>query len=384
MTQVFFQKKICFLCANCGGRMMTLAGLRNLCRDRDFANALWQAARYGETGTGPVCPSCQKLMRRVGKTLSGAAIELDICDGCQLIWFDPGELERIPLPEPEKKEELPEKVREVLALRQIELDESRLRNLPDGFDQDANAPDEVWKYLPALLGMPVELDAPGCNRKPVVTWIVAALCVAVYALTFKHLDQAADNWGFIPDQWTRHGGLTIITSMFLHGGIVHLLGNLYFLIVFGDNVEDELGRWKYLALIAASGVSALLLHALCDPRTGIPCVGASGFISGVIACYAFCFPRVRLSFMFCRNVIMAITVSRNWFAIPAWGAFAIWVVLQLTAAVLTSKATGGGVAFMAHLGGAIPGIIFAIYHRYRLKKSYQDWAAEQDGRQYGN
>ncbi len=382
MTQVFYQRKICFQCANCGGRMMTLAGLRNLCRDRDFANRLWQAARYGEAGAGPVCPSCQKLMRRVSKSLSDAAIELDLCDSCQLIWFDPGELEQIPLPEPEKKEEVPEKVREILALRQIELDESRLRNIPGGFDANADAPDEVWKYLPALLGMPVELDAPACNRRPVITWLAAGLCLAAYTLTFGHLEQAAADWGFIPDQWARHGGLTIVTSMFLHGGAVHLLGNLYFLFIFGDNVEDELGHWKYLALVAASGLSALLLHSFFDPRSDIPCIGASGFISGVIAAYAFAFPKVRLSFMMGPRSFL-LTFSRCWLSLPAWGAFAIWVLFQIAAAALTRSAPGG-VAFMAHLGGAIPGVIFAIRHRCRLQRSYSHQTAEPYEKQYEN
>ena len=164
----------------------------------------------------------------------------------------------------------------------------------------------------------------------------------------------------------------LLSSMFLHGGIWHLVGNLYFLLICGDNVEDEFGKGKYILLLLASGLCASLLHALFDPRTEIPCVGASGFISGVIACYAVCFPRVRLSFaLMSRSVFGAILARRNWFSIPAWGAFALWVVLQIVMAFLP-RPGGGGVAYLAHIGGALPGLLFAFYHRFAPKAPSYD------------
>ncbi len=369
LAKEFYEKVIDFRCPGCGGRIMTISGLRTLCADPNFANMLWHTAQYGYSQVGPVCTSCGKTMRRVTLPLSGMALELDICCACRLVWFDPGELGRIPLPKP--GEVVPPKAREVLAMRQVEAVEKAA-----GFDD--GAPDEGWKYLAALLGMPVELDAPGCRRKPIITWIITAVCLVVFALTFGNLDGVIDNWGFIPAQWSRHGGLTILTSMFLHGGILHLIGNLYFLMIFGDNVEDEFGRFKYIVLLVASGLCATLLHSLFDPRSTIPCVGASGFISGVIACYAFCFPKVRLSFLlWARGLIFALLSGRNWFAIPAWSAFAIWLILQVVAAAISTSATGG-VAYMAHIGGVLPGILFAIYYRCRQKKHYQDASKSLD------
>lgn len=105
----------------------------------------------------------------------------------------------------------------------------------------------------------------------------------------------------------------------------------------------------------------------------IPCVGASGFISGVIACYAICFPKVRLSFMILvRSLAVVFVTGRNWLAIPAWCVFAIWIILQIVMAVV-DDAHMGGVAYMAHIGGFLPGIVFAIYHRRSQKKAYQRW-----------
>ena len=378
LTEEFYEKKINFRCASCGGRLMTISGLRGLCGDRKFVNMLWQTAKYGYSEAGIVCPTCKKTMRKVTLPLSGVAIELDICCFCQLIWFDPRELEQIPLPEPEKQKELPQKMKELLAMRQIEVEETRLNTVFKDSEPNRDAPDAVWKYIPALLGMPVEMDSPAVERKPVITWGIAVLCLAVFALTFNNLREVINDWGFIPAQWERHYGLTTITSMFLHGSIVHLIGNLYFLVIFGDNVEDEFGRTKYIILLVASGLCALLLHSVFDSRSNIPCVGASGFISGIIACYAICFPKVRLSFMiFARNYVFSIMMNRYWFSIPAWSAFAIWIIFQIVMATV-SKSSTDGVAFMAHIGGFLAGIIFAVYYRFSQKKEYEDWSKRLD------
>jgi len=369
LAKEFYEKVIDFRCPGCGGRIMTISGLRTLCADPDFANMLWHTAQYGYSQIGPVCTSCGKTMRRVTLPLSGMALELDICCACRLVWFDPGELGRIPLPKP--GEELPPKAREVLAMRQVEAVEETSAS-------DDGAPDERWKYLVGLLGMPVELDAPECRRKPIITWGIAAVCLVVFALTFGNFQEVIDNWGFIPAQWTRHGGLTILTSMFLHVGIFHLVGNLYFLMIFGDNVEDEFGRFKYIALLIASGLCATLLYGIFNSGSEIPCVGASGFISGVIAFYAICFPKVRLSLMlWARSFMVAILSGRNWLAMPAWGAFVIWMILQIVGAAMSKPGTGG-VAYMAHIGGALPGILFAIYYRCRQKTQYQDASKSLD------
>ncbi len=374
LTKEFYEKKVNFRCASCGGRLMTIAGMRNLCGDRKFVDMLWQTARYGYSEPGHVCPACKEVMRKVTLPLCGAGIELDICCACQLIWFDPSELERIPPPNPEKKKELPQPVKELLAMKRIEMEEERLNTVLKGSPSERDAPEDMWKYLPALVGMPVEVNAPSVARKPVITWSLVVLCLAVFVLTFGNLPEAIKEWGFIPAQWERHYGLTMITSMFLHGGIVHLLGNLYFLMMFGDNVEDEFGRAKYILLVISSGLCALLLHTFFDPRPEIPCVGASGFISGIIASYAICFPKARLSFMiFPRSFIFTMMTGRFWFAIPAWAAFGLWILFQIAMTARTESSTGG-VAYMAHIGGVLAGMIFAVYCRFRRKKEYEHWS----------
>ena len=354
LEKEFYHGFVCYRCPECGGHLITISGLRNLSADKPFVNLLWKTACYGYSEPGPECGNCPHPMRRVTLPLNGVGLELDVCQNCQVIWFDPAELERIPLPK--AADELPQAAKEKLALAQIQKSYH-----PEG--ERVHSPEEGWKYLAGMLGLPVEVDAPEVRKTPWITWGLALLCFAVFILTCGNLTGSVQEWGFIPDQWSRKNGLTLFTSMFLHGGLLHLIGNLYFLLVFGDNVEDETGKMEYLLLILFSGLSALGLHSLLDSRSAIPCIGASGFISGIITCYAICFPKVRLSFLLWRNIIF-LQKHWNWFSIPAWTALLIWLIWQGIMAGLTHSTPGGGTAYLAHLGGALPGLILGLRIRY--------------------
>lgn len=364
LEKKFYHGFVSYRCPECGGHLMTISGLRNLSADKPFVNLLWKTACYGYSEQGAVCGNCSGTMRKVTLPLERVALELDVCRSCQIIWFDPAELERIPLPQP--KEELPPEAKEKLALMQISKEEERIAGIYRPGGKSVHAPDEGWKYLAGLLGLPVELDAPAVRKTPWITWGLALLCLAVFLLSCRDPAGTVREWGFIPDDWSRKGGLTILSSMFLHGGLFHLIGNLYFLLIFGDNVEDGIGKTDYLLLILFSGLSALALHSLLDPRSGIPCIGASGFISGIIACYAVTFPKVRLSFMLLKHLIL-VRADWNWFSIPAWSGLLLWLFWQGIMAGLTHRTSGGGTAYLAHLGGALPGVILAMRLRYCRK-----------------
>jgi len=371
LDQEFYQKTIVYRCPACSGRVMTVSGLRSICADKTLVNRLWSTAQSGNWHAGTVCPECNTPMRRLTLPVSRLTLELDVCCACQLVWFDPSELEQIPLPVPEEPEVLPLKARETVALQQAAAAEVRINREFRAVDS-GNEPDEAWKYLLGALGMPIELDAPRCRRLPWVTWLIAAACVAVFALSYRNLQTVIDAWGYIPAEWSRHGGFTILSSMFLHGGVGHLLGNLYFLLILGDNVEDEFSRARYVILLVISGLSAVLLYTWFNPGSMIPCIGASGFISGVIACYAVCFPNVRMSFMIrYRSFSSFLLYETHWLAMPAWCVFGLWIGFQILMASLT-KSGQTGVAYAAHLGGALPGVLFGIYYHLRLKHSNEE------------
>jgi membrane associated rhomboid family serine protease len=223
-------------------------------------------------------------------------------------------------------------------------------------DQCANAPDEGWKWIPAIFGFPVESDANALRRYPFFTWSLGVLIVLISVLAFRNLEAAVAAFGFVPAEAWRYGGATFLTSFFLHGGVLHLLGNLYFLLIFGDNVEDFLGRWRYGLLILAATLTGDLVHLLADPGSTTPCVGASGGISGVIVFYALQFPKARLGFMF------RYFYRFQWVQIPAWTALVLWLLLQ-SVGVFQQLHGFSNVAATAHLGGAAVGFALWLWWR---------------------
>jgi membrane associated rhomboid family serine protease len=155
----------------------------------------------------------------------------------------------------------------------------------------------------------------------------------------------------IPAEATRLNGLTFVTSFFLHAGIIHLAGNMYFLLVFGHAVENFLRPLRYLALIALAAFIGDLAHIALDPRSQIPCIGASGGIAGVITFYALNFPRMRLAFLMRFGFVWF-----RWIRLPAWFVFVLWILFQIIG-TLEQKAGMSSVSSAAHLGGAAMGVV---------------------------
>lgn len=155
--------------------------------------------------------------------------------------------------------------------------------------------------------------------------------------------------------------LTLLTSMFLHGGWMHLLGNMLFLYIFGDNIEHRFGSWRFLLFYLASGLVAILAQILVEPESVIPTLGASGAISGVMGAYLVLFPHNRVYVV----VLFAFIVS-----IPAYVVLALWAALQFFSGIgsLAETSQTGGVAYMAHLGGFLTGVLIALVMRLRWKK----------------
>jgi membrane associated rhomboid family serine protease len=145
---------------------------------------------------------------------------------------------------------------------------------------------------------------------------------------------------------------TVLTSMFLHGGWMHLIGNMWFLWLFGNNIEDSMTRPRYVAFYLLTGIAAALAQVFAEPSSEIPMVGASGAISGVMGAYLVLFPRIRV------YTLIPLGFFITSMALPAWAMLIYWAFLQF-AGGLTSVVDeqGGGVAFWAHLGGFVAGVV---------------------------
>jgi len=350
---------IAFQCPGCQGCAVGVAVLRKII-PHELVKDLWLVARQQQPPRGGRCAICQRGMAEIPVRVDQQTLTLDVCTRCQFVWFDAQELKQLPKVqrEPTLNELLPEHLREQLAL--AELKRHRQRELSVGFSD--NAPDEAWMWIPGLLGLPIELDVDPPRSRPWVTWGLVGLMVLTFLMTIGNLRAAVNQFGLVPARFARLGGLTFLTSFFLHAGFFHLLGNAYFLAVFGDQVEDELGRWRYVWLVAAAALVGDVMHILGDPRALTPCVGASGGISGVIAFYALQYPQARLGFMW------RIGYYFRWCTMPAWVALLVWLAWQALMAHAQLQGMSA-VSALAHLGGFAVGLTVWLLWRTRWARA---------------
>jgi membrane associated rhomboid family serine protease len=198
-------------------------------------------------------------------------------------------------------------------------------------------------------------DTQPSYSKPVVTVLLIVVNLLVFFFELS-LDPYSRNafigaYGLVPDQFSF---LSLLTSMFLHGGWMHVLGNMWFLWIFGDNIEDILGPGKYLAFYLLCGAAAGLTQLLSNPYSRIPTVGASGAIAGVMGAYLIKFPRSRIV------TLVFIFIFITTIEVPAGLMLAYWFFIQFFSGVGTigySHVSQGGTAFFAHIGGFITGMI---------------------------
>jgi membrane associated rhomboid family serine protease len=220
-------------------------------------------------------------------------------------------------------------------------------------------------------------DENKTQRTAIVTVVLIAACVAAWILVQGAgaplpLAAAVCNFGLVPGELTGTLGagvefpmgdglmcvtdpgtqpVHILTHMFLHGSWMHLLGNMWFLWLFGNNIEDSMTRPRFLAFYLLCGLAAAVLQVATNPGSPIPMVGASGAISGVMGAYLVLYPRVRVFTLVPLGFILT-TI-----ALPAWGMLLYWMFLQFVGGLSSIGGEGGGVAFWAHIGGFVAGVV---------------------------
>lgn len=194
------------------------------------------------------------------------------------------------------------------------------------------------------------------GRTPYVVYTLIVLNISLYLVTLvieTNPDALAlfyANWAIVPFRITDGTNLvTLISSMFLHGGFLHLAGNMLFLWIFGDNLEDEMGHLIFLMYYLIGGVGSGLIHVMSSPESIIPTVGASGAIAAVMGGYLLIYPKARV------DILVIIKI----FTVPAWVLLGLWFAIQLLGGV-NSDSIMGGVAFWAHIGGFVIGFILVI------------------------
>jgi len=211
----------------------------------------------------------------------------------------------------------------------------------------------AWAQLRRMF--PIRDHNPS-GRTPYVTYALIAINVVVFLGYWglfsdaRALNAFFMDWALIPALVTDGGSpMRLLTSMFLHGGLMHLGGNMLFLWIFGDNLEDEMGHGGFLMFYLASGIGAGLIHVLSAPYSAVPTVGASGAIAGVMGGYLLMFPKARV------DILIIFIIFFRIFTIPAWIMLALWFALQVVNGSYADPDMGG-VAYWAHAGGFIVGL----------------------------
>jgi membrane associated rhomboid family serine protease len=340
-----------YYCYQCHGRAVTVSQIRRTAGDK-FASGLVRKINKATEASERPCPFCHAPMRIV--EIYQPEARLDTCKPCTAVWFDAGVFEELP----EGVIDSPDNI--LLSAAEAEAQwkiQERLR-LDERTD---SGPDEDWKWIPAALGLPVKYDTPEMTTWPWALWGLSLVITIVSLYAMTDLEDMVNDFGMIPAEVWRYGGLTLLTSFFLHAGLMHLVGNLYFFLVFGGNVEDYLGRWRFLALVFLSALVGDVFHIMLNPHSTEPCIGASGGISGVLVFFALEFPRARLGFFSWRW---------GWIRIPAWGGFVLWFLLQLFG-IAMQRAGLSQVSSMAHVGGVTTGFLLWLWWRKLGPKQFR-------------
>ena len=217
--------------------------------------------------------------------------------------------------------------------------------------------------------IPLKDDNPTLG-KPIITYCIIGLCILIFLIQLSSQSyktgQLFYSYGLIPsvlmgnnqlpmDLYAIPGWLTIFTSMFMHGGFMHLAGNMLYMWIFADNIEDSLGPSNFLLFYLIAGVGAAMTQVIIDTQSQVPMVGASGAIGGVLGAYLINYPNARVL------VLIPFGFFSQLIKIKALYVLGFWFILQFIS-------SGGGVAYAAHIGGFVSGVILILFFNRKSKK----------------
>ena len=205
---------------------------------------------------------------------------------------------------------------------------------------------------------PIGDDDSTRRTVPVVTYVLIALNLLFFFVELSGGEPFIERWSVVPRRLLANPGTdfpTVFTSMFMHAGWLHLGGNMLYLWIFGDNVEDSFGHLKFLIFYLLCGIAATCAQLVFNVGSDVPNLGASGAIAGVLGAYILLFPKGKVSVLMGRAVI----------PMPALVVIGLWIVLQLVSGIgsVSNTAQTGGVAYMAHIGGFVAGVILTFLLR---------------------
>lgn len=305
------------------------------------------------------CPAACALMESRVLQHEAHAVTFDRCPVCKGLWFDGGELQLIRqiVSATQRRDRTSRASRKELdaierAKRQLSLDAAQVAG---GDDDSGTKSSAGWWLFSFLTQLPLEGHNP-VYRFPIWTWLIMGVCTLLFVLTIVFGEAFVAPLLFRPSDLAQQpsGLMRMLSTSFLHGGLLHLVGNLYFLKIFGDNVEDRLGRLWFPVLYLGADLVGSTIYVFTAADPSIPVVGASGAISGLLGAYLVFFPDARISVAPQLLTLFRQLHLRAVFYLP------FWLVLQF----LYASLGGGGVAWWAHIGGFVGGFALAGLARW--------------------
>ncbi|MEW6237846.1 MAG: rhomboid family intramembrane serine protease [Candidatus Omnitrophota bacterium] len=340
-----------WFCPQCGGGAVNMSVLRKRL-EKGTVNYFWKKALNGEGTEKRSCPACGQKMLEVDSSSRSELPLLDVCVPCQFVWFDAGEYEKFPLMpwRPLQSHKLPKDA--AIAFGKVCAEHLKEIDQRSFWESDDGPSSSMKSAISLLLGLPVKMEEDARITVPWFTWGLLAAIAIASVLAFQNFNSSLQHFALYPNQARRMAGLTFLTSFFLHSGIVHLLGNLYFFNMLGPDVEDFLGKSRYLLFLLFAILAGGMEHVLFDPHPDIPCIGASGGISGIMVFYALKFHDRKFGFVF----RYPLTFNWIWLKFPACIVFLPWIGYQLILAQWHIAGVSNASA-LAQLGGAAAGLI---------------------------
>lgn len=332
-----------YSCPECLGFAVHYGGLKNI-MEPETVRMLWASAV-----TAPVskisCSHCRQPMRTV---YDGApsSVELDLCRHCDLVWLDTGEWSDLTKNRPPSAPPSNLNLERARIILEIDKIKSERKDFEVRVGGQSDLP--PLKAVATLVGLVAEEEPDRFEARPWMTWALIASCVVVFFMSGRH-PGLLGFFSYSAGDGAK-GLLTALGAFFMHADLWHLAGNMYFLWIFGDNVEDHLGKGKFIALVILAAWLSAFAWAFFDPNSlEVPLVGASGGVSGLVAYYLIRFPARR----FVTRVGLLVLVK-----IPGYFLGLLFLLKEIFGAVAETGGAGN-VAHLAHLGGALAGAIFA-------------------------
>jgi len=362
LRRVKFKSDVLDICPRCKGIWFDCGELVNyikaLVNSEDIQperTRLFERREVDTTDTtkekDKICPRCNLVMHRFNYCYD-SNIFLDKCPSCHGIWTDSGEGRKIAqyIKHDERIDEIG---------RELARQTDRLKNIKDlsqlGEDLASRAGIGML-FLPRVI-FPISDDEES-ERFPAITITIISLCVLAFwgeLFWIADAERFFRSYGFIARNIF---GVGLITSMFFHVGLFHLIGNMYFLWLFGDNVEDRFSRFGYVVFYLCCGIAANVIHSVFNWNSTLPAIGASGAVSGVMGAYMLFYPSAMIKVLFICRIV----------EVPAWMFLGGWLLLQLTFGLLYKGTGYCDIAWFAHVGGFVFGIIVAYLKKESARR----------------